>query len=174
MTETPTVSIYVDAQNIWGCARGAGLKLGLRNARPDYDAIAKRAVKVAAEILGVDWRMLEVAHQRIYATSKKRTHAFETALDRFGYEVNTHILRSDTDEFDWDVAIAVDVMHDCQMHGAPRPDHMVVLVTGDGDFAHLTRKLDGSGISNVVLGYEGSMSSQFNTCVFLEEDTLYT
>lgn len=167
----PRASIYVDAQNLYYSARIAGAQRGLRRAMPDYERIATEAIQAAAGVIGTDWREVEVARQRIYTTSRKRTLGFENALEHMGYTVQSHILRSEQDSFDWDVAIACDVMADCAQ--SSDGELVVVLVTGDGDFVHLTRKLGSLGVKSVVLGYEGMTSSLFENTVLLSEETIY-
>lgn len=172
MTNTlPRVAIYVDAQNLYYPARDFGRTVGIPDGRADYEQIAVEAIRAAADILGVDWRTVEVEVQRIYTTSKKRALAFESALENLGYTVRSQILRQN-DSFDWDVALACDAVVDAVRDvGRTR---IVVLVTGDGDFAHLTETLDGLGVRNVVLGFPGTTSLRFRNVVHLSRAAVYS
>ena len=60
----PTVSIYVDAQNLYHAARAAGDLVGMDLARPDYEGILTEAIQASADLLGCDeWKQVEVLHQ---------------------------------------------------------------------------------------------------------------
>lgn len=196
------IGVYVDGQHLYHAAKVAGQKFGLANARPDYDAVITRALRESGEILGVDWREIDVATQTIYSTSKNRTLAFDRTLERFGYTVKGYILKSDTDSFDWDVRIACDVLRDVLKPRVEALDEivdaiasdeanvgkrveeivrdrtissldLVVLITGDGDFAHLVDDLEELGVRTLVLGFPGSTSSKFAGSRWLGEGELY-
>lgn len=156
-----TVAIYVDGASTYR----AGLEAARREhavGRPDYEQIALEAVKVAAEDMGVDWRTVRVRRQRIYVVSQSvRTLGFQNVLERLGYEVRSHILKSKTDTFSWDVEVATDVLGDLSWDGliCPELTDRVVLVTGNGNFAPLVESLDKRGL---VLNWSCGMSSRFS------------
>lgn len=168
-----TISIYVDAQHLYHAARSAGDALGLHYAKPDYENILVEALKAGGAELGCEWQTLDVVRQRIYSASRNRTNAFGNALERLGYDVQSYILRSDTDNFDWDTKIACDVMTDL-LDVNDHLNHVAVIVSGDGDFAPvLEASRSAFGVRGLAMGYEGSMSSRFDRVVPLTGGTLY-
>lgn len=179
MADPITASLYVDAQHLYHAARAAGRELGRPHAKPDYDGILTHAAKGVGRVAGIDWRQVEFVERRIYTVSRNRAKAFEHALGRIGYSVQSYLLRSDSDAFDWDVQIAVDAMHDTSGWldaQGPCDDakHVVVVVSGDGDFVPLMERLESyEGVSTIALGFEGRTSTRFPRAASLPEACLY-
>lgn len=159
------VAIYVDGQNLWHVARHYGRRHGAMNAKVDYEKLIGEMMDLAQTEFGVP--EFEVVRQIAYCVSRKRALRFSTALSHLGYEVKDHILRSDTDDFDWDTEITRDALRD-----APMVD-LVIIVSGDGD---LTPALEGSiaqGTEAIGVGFEGFTSTRFNRVHHLDSNVLY-
>jgi uncharacterized LabA/DUF88 family protein len=147
------VAVYVDNVNL-SPGHGSADRL-------DYDAL-------------LDWiedNLGNVARAVIYVLfdptpmpdGRSKDHVFMMNVQKFGYEVKAMEVirrRDGSEKKDWDVGIAVDVLND--MHR--RKDiTVVVLCTGDGDFAPLVQDLKAKGKEVVVVGYDGFTSQRLRT-----------
>lgn len=120
-----TVSIFVDVQNIFYTTRDTYRK------NFDYNAFWAMAT-----------RDREVIHAYAYAIHRgsEKQRQFQNILRGIGFEVKLkpYIQRSDgSAKGDWDVGITLDVM-EC----AEQSD-IIVLASGDGDFALLLDRAEG-------------------------------
>lgn len=165
------LALYVDGQNLWNAAKSFGRDQGLDFAKPDYETILVECIKIAKEWakknnVSVD---VEIVRQSLYSVSRERALGFENALSRFGYTVHNHILRSETDNWDWDTQIAVDVVHDIR---ELKPD-LVIVASGDGDLAPVLTAVNGS-CASIAVGFPGSTSDRFQEVCLLGKNALYT
>ena len=158
------LALYVDAQNLWHAARNYGNVVGVPNARADYEALLVAVIKFAKTRLGTD---VEIVRQVCYSVSRKRALRFSQALGRLGYDVRDHILKSETDAFDWDTQIAADAIRD-----APLVD-LVIIVSGDGDLAPVLQAVREQGTDAVGAGFPDSTSSRFEDPLVLTPNVLY-
>ncbi len=119
----PKIGVFVDVQNIYYTTRDTfGRQFNYRELWKQLDALGEIAVAYAYAIDRGD----------------ERQRKFQSALEHIGFTVKLkpYIQRQDgSAKGDWDVGITIDVL-DC----APDLD-TVVLLTGDGDFDLLARKL---------------------------------
>ena len=94
----------------------------------------------------------DIVHANAYAIARDddQQKKFQSALKHIGFNVKLkpYIQRKDgSAKGDWDVGITIDVME-----AAPTVDH-VVLLSGDGDFALLLKKIiDTYGVTTEVHG----------------------
>ena len=133
----PRIAVFADVQNIYYTTRQAFHR------QFNYLAL---------------WQQLaargEIASALAYATDRadEGQRKFQTALRHIGFEVKLkpYIQRSDgSAKGDWDVGITIDVLDI-----APTVD-MVVLLSGDGDFAVLLEKIRRDhGVRAEVYGVE--------------------
>jgi len=133
------IAVFVDVQNIYYTVRdGFG---GYFN----YQAL---------------WHQLslnyEIVSANAYAISSDnpKQNSFQQALRNIGFNVNLkpYIQRADgSAKGDWDVGIAIDMMD----AGAKQDIDMLVLLSGDGDFDMLLKRLyHGDGKETLVYGVE--------------------
>jgi uncharacterized LabA/DUF88 family protein len=124
MTETPKkVGVFVDVQNIYYTTRDAYSR------QFNYRALWQR--------LG---EMGDIVLANAYAIDKgdQRQQKFQRALAAIGFDVKLkpYIQRRDgSAKGDWDVGITIDVLE------AAAAIDIVVLLSGDGDFDMLLRKI---------------------------------
>ena len=159
------IAIYVDGQHLWHAARRYGMTLGISRGRPDYEGILVEAINLAKEVLGV--ADVEIVRQYVYSVSRSRARGFEQALARLGYEVFNHIMKSETDAWDWDTQIAVDAVRDAICVD------LVIVVSGDGDMAPLLKAVEEQGTRAIAMGFPGSSSSRFSDLRQLDERAIY-
>ncbi len=139
------VGVFVDVQNMYYSAKN------LHKAKVDFGQVLKDAV---AE------RHLIRAFAYVIKADVEPEQAFYTALENQGYEVRTKDLQvfyGGAKKGDWDVGMCMDAIK-----SADKLD-VVVLVTGDGDFAPLVNYLQNNkGCRVEVVGF-GRTTSHFLT-----------
>jgi uncharacterized LabA/DUF88 family protein len=117
------IAIFVDVQNIYYTTRQAyGRQF---NYRKLWECVAERGEIVAATAYAIE-------------RGDERQQKFQNALRHIGFTVKLkpYIQRRDgSAKGDWDVGIAIDVLE-----AAPNVD-TVVLLSGDGDFDLLLKKI---------------------------------
>jgi len=127
------VGIFVDVQNVYYTTRQAF------NKKMNYSALWEKLSSLG-----------EVQCARAYAIESQdgKQRGFQQRLREIGFDVKLKpfIQRSDgSAKADWDVGIAVDVME-----AAPNLD-TVVLVSGDGDFDLLLKKVSDSYQTHTIV-----------------------
>jgi uncharacterized LabA/DUF88 family protein len=136
------VGVFVDVQNMYYSARA------LFEQKVDFGQILKEAVGD---------RHLIRAFAYVIAAENEDEGSFFNALQDRGYELRTKQLLNfygGNSKGDWDVGIAMDVVK-----LVPKLD-VVVLVSGDGDFAELLRYVKSRGVRAEVMAFGSSASSQ--------------
>lgn len=132
------VTILVDAQNVYYTTKqayGCGF---------DYNGFWEMATSDK-----------EVVRAIAYSCERgdSKQHQFQNILRAIGFEVKLkpYIQRSDgSSKCDWDVGIAIDALD------SAKDSNVVVLVSGDGDFDLLVKKLKNDfGIKTEVYGVPG-------------------
>ena len=117
------IAVFVDVQNIYYTTRQA------YGRQFDYQKLWKR-VSAGGEIVA--------AYAYAIDRGDEKQRKFQSALRQIGFTVKLkpYIQRRDgTSKGDWDVGIAIDVMD------AARDVDTVVLLSGDGDFDLLLKKI---------------------------------
>ena len=117
------IAVFVDVQNIYYTTRQA------YGRQFDYQKLWKR-VSAGGEIVA--------AYAYAIDRGDEKQRKFQSALRQIGFTVKLkpYIQRRDgTSKGDWDVGIAIDVME------AARDVDTVVLLSGDGDFDLLLKKI---------------------------------
>ncbi|MCG7972518.1 MAG: NYN domain-containing protein [Candidatus Thiodiazotropha taylori] len=132
------VTILVDAQNVYYTTKqayGCGF---------DYNGFWKMATSNRMVVRAI-------AYSSERGDSKQRQ--FQNILRAIGFEVKLkpYIQRSDgSSKCDWDVGITIDALE------SARDSNLVVLVSGDGDFDLLVKKLENDfGVKTEVYGVPG-------------------
>lgn len=131
----PTIALFADVQNIYYTTRQAYSR------QFNY-----RALWAQVSAMG------SITHARAYAIDRNdsKQAQFQSTLRQIGFDVRLKpfIQRSDgSSKGDWDVGITIDVMDLAQQVD------IVVLVSGDGDFAILMDKIRYSyGVRGEVYG----------------------
>lgn len=166
------LALYVDGQNLWNAAKNYGRDEGIDYAKPDYEAILVECVKIAKQWAAKNnfGGEIDIVRQALYSVSRERALGFENALSRFGYAVHNHILRSETDNWDWDTQIAVDVVKD--LSDEDRKPDLVIIASGDGDLAPVLEACNGTAA--IAVGFPGSTSERFAEVHLLGRNALYT
>ena len=128
------VGVFIDVQNVFYGARQLKGKL-------DFDALLEAAVRD---------RRLIVARAYVVETKEIDQSGFIAVLEHRGIQVRRKNLRVRADgsmKGDWDMEMALDILD-----AAPALD-VVVLVSGDGDFASLVGRVKGMGPRVEVLAF---------------------
>lgn len=137
MTYMKKVALFVDVQNIYYTNREAF------NCNFDYNTFWDRATS--------NREVLKANAYAIHRNDEKQKQ-FQNILRGIGFEVKLkpYIQRSDgSTKGDWDVGIAIDVMEWAQKA------EVIVLASGDGDFALLADKVrEDYGVTVEVYGVE--------------------
>jgi len=122
------VGVFVDVQNMFYSARR------MKNSRLDFEKLMEKAVRGRQLIRAITYV--------VDAPDVDQTN-FNDMLRRNGYEIKSKELRQRADgssKADWDMGLAIDVVS-----MAHKLD-IVVLVSGDGDFADLVYHLKSMGV----------------------------
>ena len=132
----PRIATFVDVQNVYYTTRQ------IYQRQFDYSELWRRLTSQG-----------EIVLANAYATERgdDGQHRFQAALKHIGFNVKLKpfIQRSDgSAKGDWDVGIAIDVM---EVIGVV---DVVVLVSGDGDFDLLMKKVRASDMRAEVYGVE--------------------
>jgi uncharacterized LabA/DUF88 family protein len=132
--EPERVGVFIDVQNVWYGARQLKGKL-------DFDALLQAAV--------LDRRLIQ-ATAYVVESKEIDQSGFIARLDQRGIDVKRKTLKVRADgstKGDWDMEMAFDIID-----AAPRL-HVVVLVTGDGDFTSLVRRVKAIGPRVEVISF---------------------
>ncbi len=146
------VGVFVDVQNMYYSARA------LFDQRVDFGEILKNAVGD---------RQLIRSFAYVIKADKEDEQSFFDALEERGYELRSKELLQfygGNQKGDWDVGLSMDVVR-----LAPKLD-VVILVSGDGDFADLLRYVKSQGCRTEVMAFGSSTSSSLReeTDVFVD------
>lgn len=144
------VGVFVDVQNMYYSAKA------LYSAKVDFGKILELAL--------TDRTLIRAIAYVIKADNKLEQPFFES-LQKRGFEVKAKDLQTfygGNKKGDWDVGIAMDIMR-----LAAKLD-VVVLVSGDGDFAELLKHVKALGCRAEVVAFSQSCSSLLRA----ETDTL--
>jgi uncharacterized LabA/DUF88 family protein len=136
------VGVFVDVQNMYYSARA------LYDQRVDFGEILKEAVGD---------RHLIRALAYVIEAEKDEEQTFFDALTERGYELRSKPIlnfHGGASKGDWDIGIAMDIV------GMADKLDVVVLVSGDGDFADLVRYIQSRGVLVEVMAFGSSASSQ--------------
>ena len=140
--KTQTVSVFVDAQNMYHSARN------LYKARVNFKELLKFAVA---------GRNLVKANAYVVKSDVPEEQGFFEALERSGYYLkikDLQVFPGGMKKGDWDVGIAIDAI------SMISKTEVMVLVTGDGDFVPLLEYLKHQGITVEVIAFKRSTSSK--------------
>lgn len=144
------VGVFVDVQNMYYSAKA------LYSAKVDFGKVLE---------LAVDDRTLIRAIAYVIRADNKQEQPFFESLQKRGLEIRAKDLQTfygGNKKGDWDVGIAMDIMR-----LADKLD-VVVLVSGDGDFAELLKHVKALGCRAEVVAFGQSASSLLRA----EADTL--
>ncbi|MFA6551752.1 MAG: NYN domain-containing protein [Patescibacteria group bacterium] len=137
------VGVFVDVANMYHSAKN------IFQRRVDFGQVLKEAVAGRKLIRAIAYAI---------KTKTGEEDMFLEALEKQGFEVHVkdlQIFLSGMKKADWDVGMAVDAIRI-----APKLD-VVVLVTGDGDFAPLVRFLrDSMGCVVEIMAFQKTCSSK--------------
>lgn len=151
------IGVFVDVQNLYYSARN------IYNARINFNEVLKEAVG--------NRRLIRAIAYVVKADMPEEQTFFE-ALEKAGFEVRTKDLQTFAgghQKGDWDVGIAMDIIK------LMNKLDVVVLASGDGDFAPLLEYLQMSGQLTETLAFGKSTSKQIKELtdhfIDLDEDT---
>ncbi|QQS22489.1 NYN domain-containing protein [bacterium] len=151
------IGVFVDVQNLYYSARN------IYNARINFNEILKEAVG--------NRRLIRAIAYVVKADMPEEQTFFE-ALEKAGFEVRIKDLQTFAgghQKGDWDVGIAMDIIK------LMNKLDVVVLASGDGDFAPLLEYLQMSGQMTETLAFGKSTSSKIKELtdhfIDLDEDT---
>ena len=136
------VAVFVDVQNLYYSARN------IYNSRVNFNEILKEAVG--------DRRLIRAIAYVVKADMPEEQSFFD-ALEKAGFEVKAKDLQTfagGSQKGDWDVGIAMDIIK--QMNKVD----VVVLASGDGDFAPLLEYLQMTGQLTETVAFGKSTSSK--------------
>ena len=150
------IGVFVDVQNLYYSARN------IYNARVNFNEIIKEAVG--------NRRLVRAIAYVIKADMPEEQNFFE-ALDKAGFEVKTKDLQTfagGQQKGDWDVGIAMDIIKTMNKLD------VIVLASGDGDFAPLLEYLQMTGQLTETIAFGKSTSSKIkeltDNFIDLDED----
>lgn len=148
------VGIFVDVQNLYYSARN------IYSARVNFNEVLKEAL---------GGRKLIRAIAYVVKADMPEEQSFFEALEKAGFEVKTKDLQTfagGNQKGDWDVGIAMDIIK--QMNKLD----VVVLASGDGDFAPLLEYLQMTGQLTETVAFGKSTSSKIKelTDYFIDLD----
>ena len=136
--------MFVDVQNMFYSARK------IKNSRLDFSKLMRKAVRGRQLIRAITYV--------VNAPDVDQTN-FNDMLRRNGYEIKSKELRQRADgssKADWDMGLAIDVVS-----MAHKLD-IVVLVSGDGDFADLVYHLKSMGVYVEAISFMQSTKRRFD------------
>ncbi|MBU4315074.1 NYN domain-containing protein [Patescibacteria group bacterium] len=144
MLETPNrrIGVFIDVQNMYYSARN------IFNRKVNFPQIVKESVGNGQLVRAIAYAV---------TTKAGEESAFLEALEKQGIEVIAKDLvefQSGQKKANWDVGIAIDVVRMLDMLD------VVVLVSGDGDFAPLADYVRGHGRLFHVVSFRESTSSE--------------
>lgn len=136
------VGVFVDVQNLYYSARN------IYNSRVNFNEILKEAIGNRKLIRAIAY---------VVKADMPEEHSFFEALEKAGFEVKSKDLQTfagGSQKADWDVGIAMDIIK--QMNKLD----VVVLASGDGDFAPLLEYLQMTGQLTETVAFGKSTSSK--------------
>ena len=134
------VAVFVDVQNLYYSAKH------MYKSKVNFNAILKEAVK---------GRQLVRAFAYVIKADVKDEKNFHGALENIGFEVKAkelQVFQGGNKKGDWDVGIAMDMLR-----LAPKVD-VVILISGDGDFAECVKYVKAIGCRAESLGFKKTSS----------------
>ncbi|HMR55122.1 MAG TPA: NYN domain-containing protein [Candidatus Doudnabacteria bacterium] len=148
------IGVFVDVQNLYYSARN------IYNSRINFNAVLEEAVA---------GRKLIRAIAYVVKADMPEEQSFFEALEKAGFEVKAKDLQTfagGSQKGDWDVGIAMDIIK--QMNKLD----VVVLASGDGDFAPLLEYLQMTGQLTETVAFGKSTSSKIKelTDYFIDLD----
>ena len=153
------VGVFVDVQNMFYSAKH------IRGAKLDFAKLMQKAVSGRQLIRAVCY---------IIDNPEIDQSNFLEMLSTHGYEIKKKLLRSRSDgsaKGDWDMGIAIDAIS-----LADKLD-IIVLVSGDGDFADLVYHLKSRGVLVEAISFRNSTNEDLINAVDvyfpIEKDMLY-
>jgi len=135
------VGVFVDVQNMYYSARA------LYDQRVDFGEILKEAVGD---------RKLIRAFAYVIQSAHEEESTFFSALEERGYELRAKPIQNfagGNQKGDWDIGIAMDIIRVMEKLD------VIILVSGDGDFADLLRYVKSRGVRAEVMAFGSSASS---------------
>ncbi|MCP4049812.1 MAG: NYN domain-containing protein [bacterium] len=132
------VGVFVDVQNMFYSAKH------ISNAKLNFEKLMEKAVR---------GRQLIRAICYIIDTPDIDQTNFTDMLKNNGYEIKCKALRQRSDgtaKGDWDMGIAIDAISLCDKLD------IIVMVSGDGDFADLVKHLKSRGVLVEAISFIGS------------------
>lgn len=154
------VGVFVDVQNMFYSAKR------IQNAKLNFNKLMEKAVR---------GRQLIRAICYVVENKEIDQSGFTDMLQNNGYEIKSKELRIRSDgssKADWDMGIAIDAVS-----LADKLD-IIVLVSGDGDFADLVYHLKNRGVYVEAISFEASTNEDLIKAVDLhipiEKDLLLT
>ncbi|MBI2415327.1 MAG: NYN domain-containing protein [Candidatus Kerfeldbacteria bacterium] len=160
-TDNQRVGVFIDIQNMYYSAKA------LFGQKVDFGKVLERAVGERRLIRGIAY---------VIRAENEQEQPFFESLKKRGLEIRAKALQTfygGNKKGDWDVGIAMDVMR-----LAAKLD-VVVLVSGDGDFADLLKHVKALGCRAEVMAFGPSSSSllraetdEFIDLAELKEDIL--
>ncbi|MEK7298394.1 MAG: NYN domain-containing protein [Candidatus Margulisiibacteriota bacterium] len=150
-SEFQRVGVFVDVQNMWYSAKH------LHNAKLNFAKLMEKAVR---------GRQLIRAICYVIENPDLDQKSFLEMLGKTGFEIKSKPLRQRADgsaKGDWDMGLAIDAV--CL---ASKLD-IVVLVTGDGDFADLVYFLKGRGVFVEAISFKKSTNDDLIRAVDLHQ-----
>ena len=141
------VGVFVDVQNMFYSAKH------LKNAKLNFTKLMQKAVRGRQLIRAISY---VIENPEIDQT------AFIDMLQKNGYEIKSKELRLRSDgssKGDWDMGLAIDAV------SLAHKLDIVVLVSGDGDFADLVYHLKGRGVLVEAISFLGSTNEDLITAV---------
>jgi uncharacterized protein (TIGR00288 family) len=142
MLKDQRVGVFVDAQNMYHSARN------LYRAKVNFKEVLKAAVS---------GRVLVKAVAYVVTSDVPEEKAFFEALERSGFYLKMkelQVFAGGIKKGDWDVGMAIDAIS-----MAEKLD-VIVLVTGDGDFAPLAEYLKHKGVVVEIVAFGRSTSAK--------------
>lgn len=136
------IGVFVDVQNLYYSARN------IYNSRINFNEVLKEAVGNRRLIRAIAY---------VIKADMPEEHSFFEALEKAGFEVKAKDLQTfagGSQKGDWDVGIAMDIIK--QMNKLD----VVVLASGDGDFAPLLEYLQMTGQLTETVAFGKSTSSK--------------
>lgn len=135
------VGVFIDTQNLYHSARS------MFSSRVNYPAIMDAALR---------GRQLVRAFAYVIKSGQGDESKFFDALKELGIEPrikDLQIFYGGEKKADWDVGISIDIVRMVQKLD------VVVLVSGDGDFAEVLKYVKSNGVRAEVIAMTGSVSS---------------
>ncbi len=151
MYENQRIAVLVDTQNMYHSSHS------LFNTNLNYRRLLEEAV---------DGRKLIRAIAYVVKADTPEEKKFFEALEEIGFEIKVKELKTYFDgskKGDWDMGIAIDALAIAEKVDS------VVLISGDGDFSALLKRIKAKGTRAEVISFKKSTSNEL-----IQEATDYT